>query len=217
MTTKHNFHDIDDMSDFFLALKDSQLVLLENKKIKKGLDIEHLVKRNDNKTEQMFLPLTNEASYSYDALLNHLTAMIGGDMDTQTKLSITPAQVSRFGVKKTVFANFPEICASFNRDKNHVNNYLMSELGTKSSEDSNGRLLLKGKYNQKNIHKVLEKYILTYVQCGMCKSLNTEVSKNSANRLYFLECINCGCSKSVASVIKSFHATTRQDRVEARK
>jgi len=217
MTTKHNFEDIDDMSDFFLALIDSQLVLLENKKRKKGLNTENLVKIHDNKTEQSFMPLTNEASHSYETLLNHLTVMIGGDMDTQTKLSITPAQVSRFGVKKTVFANFPEICASFNRDKTHVNNYLMSELGTTTSEDAKGRLLLKGKYNQKNIHKILEKYILTYVQCSMCKSLNTEVSKNAANRLYFLECINCGCSKSVASVIKSFHATTRQDRIESRK
>ena len=216
MTTKYNFDDIDDLSDFFQELRDRQLMLLENKKIKKVLETEHKTKINDNKIEEKFMPLINKAKYSYDRLLNHLTDMIYG-IDTETKFSITPAQVSRFGVKKTVFSNFSEICAAFNRDKTHVNNYLMSELGTTTSEDAKGRLLLKGKYNQKNIHKVFEKYILTYVQCGMCKSLNTEICKNAANRLYFLECINCGSSKSVSSVIKSFHAKTREDRLEARK
>ena len=115
------------------------------------------------------------------------------------------------------FSNFLEICESFNRDKSHVNDYLIAELGTTTSEDAKGRLLIKGKYNQRNIHKVLEKYILMYVQCSMCKSLNTKINKNTANRLYFLGCMNCGSSKSVTTVNKSFHATTKQDRIEARK
>lgn len=210
MATQHNFDDIEDIKDFFLMLKDIQFAILESKleskKLKKPINQENSVQR--------FMPLENPATYSYQDLLTHLTEMLGGS--EQTKFSITPAQISRFGVKKTAFTNFVEICDSFNRDKTHVNNYLMSELGTTTSEDAKGRLLIKGKYNQKNIHKVLEKYILTYIQCSMCKSLNTQISKNMANRLYFLECMNCGSSKSVASVNKCFHATTKQDRMEAR-
>ena len=210
--TRHNFDDIDDMMDFFLALKYNQLVILESKKIRKT-SINNNPREN---TDQKFMQLENQANYSYEELLNHLIKMTGGT-DNHVKFSIMPAEVSRFGVKKTAFSNFSEICESLNRDKTHVNDYLIAELGTTTSEDGKGRLLIKGKYNQKNIHKVLEKYILMYVQCGMCKSLNTRISKNPANRLYFLECINCGSSKSVASVNKGFHATTKQDRTEARK
>ena len=210
--TRHNFDDIDDMMDFFLALKYNQLVILESKKIRKT-SINNNPREN---TDQKFMQLENQANYSYEELLNHLIKLTGGT-DNHVKFSIMPAEVSRFGVKKTAFSNFSEICESLNRDKTHVNDYLIAELGTTTSEDGKGRLLIKGKYNQKNIHKVLEKYILMYVQCGMCKSLNTRISKNPANRLYFLECINCGSSKSVASVNKGFHATTKQDRTEARK
>lgn len=210
--TEHNFDDIDDMIDFFLTLKYNQLVILESKQIRKT-SINNNPREN---TDQKFMQLENQANYSYEELLNHLIKMTGGT-DTHVKFSIMPAEVSRFGVKKTAFSNFSEICDSLNRDKTHVNDYLIAELGTTTSEDGKGRLLIKGKYNQKNIHKVLEKYILMYVQCGMCKSLDTRISKNPANRLYFLECINCGSSKSVASVNKGFHATTKQDRTEARK
>ena len=211
--TEHNFDDIDDMMDFFLALKYNQLVILESKKIRKPSINTNSLREN---TDQKFMQLENQANYSYEELLNHLIKMTGGT-DNHVKFSIMPAEVSRFGVKKTAFSNFSEICESLNRDKTHVNDYLIAELGTTTSEDGKGRLLIKGKYNQKNIHKVLEKYILMYVQCGMCKSLNTSIHKNPANRLYFLECINCGSSKSVASVNKGFHATTKQDRTEARK
>ena len=213
MATKHNFDDIDEIMDFFLILKDNQLAILENKIQSKTRKTN--IKQMDENSTQKFMPVENKATYSYEYLLTHLTEMIGG-ADTHTKFSIMPAQISRFGAKKTAFSNFPEICDSFNRDKTHVNNFLMAELGTTTSEDAKGRLLIKGKYNQKNIHKVLEKYILTYVQCSMCKSLNTQISKNAMNRLYFLECMNCGSSKSVASVNKGFHATTKQDRSEAR-
>jgi len=210
--TQHNFDDIDDMMDFFLTLKYNQLAILESKKIRKTS-----IKQMDHEnTDQKFMQLENRANYSYEELLNHLIKMTGGT-DNHVKFSIMPAEVSRFGVKKTAFSNFSKICEYLNRDKTHVNDYLIAELGTTTSEDGKGRLLIKGKYNQKNIHKVLEKYILMYVQCSMCKSLNTRISKNPANRLYFLECINCGSSKSVASVNKGFHATTKQDRTEARK
>lgn len=220
MATEHNFDDIDDTMDFFLALIDKQLAMLESKKTeskKTGSDKTEKtgIKYTMDESVQKFMPLENEANYSYHDLLNHLTKMIGS-VDNHAKFSIMPAQISRFGAKKTAFSNFSEICKSFNRDKTHVNDYLMAELGTTTSEDAKGRLLIKGKYNQKNIHKVLEKYILMYVQCSMCKSLNTTIIRNTANRLYFLECMQCGSSKSVVSVNKSFHATTKQDRTEAR-
>jgi translation initiation factor 2 subunit 2 len=207
---EHNFDDIDDIIDFFLDLTEKQLAIKQTKP-KKNQAI--------HKSElaiQMSMPLENIAKYSYDDLLGHLMEMMGS-VDSHIKFSIMPAQISRFGAKKTVFSNFLEICESLKRDKNHINDYLMAELGTATSEDAQGRLLIKGKFNQKNIHKVLEKYIITYVQCSMCKSLNTKLSRNTANRLYFLECMNCGSSKSVASVNKGFHATTKQDRIESRK
>ena len=157
--TEHNFDDIDDMMDFFLTLKYNQLAILESKKIRKT-SINNNPREN---TDQKFMQLENRANYSYEELLNHLIKMTGGT-DNHVKFSIMPAEVSRFGVKKTAFSNFSEICESLNRDKTHVNDYLIAELGTTTSEDGKGRLLIKGKYNQKNIHKVLEKYILMIIK-----------------------------------------------------
>ena len=39
-------------------------------------------------------------------------------------------QVAREGTKKTVFTNFMELCKSMNRNHEHVQAYLLAELGT---------------------------------------------------------------------------------------
>lgn len=70
-----------------------------------------------------------------------------------------PPQVAREGTKKTMFSNLSDICRRMHRHPEHMIQFLYSELGTQGSVDGNGRLIMKGRYTQKQIESVLRKYI----------------------------------------------------------
>ena len=72
---------------------------------------------------------------------------------------IPPPQCMREGNKKTIFANIAEICKRMKRTDEHVTAYLFAELGTSGSVDGSRRLVIKGRFQQKQIENVLRKYI----------------------------------------------------------
>lgn len=72
---------------------------------------------------------------------------------------IPPPQCLREGNKKTIFANLPEICKRMKRTDEHVTQFLFAELGTSGSVDGSRRLVIKGRFQQKQIENVLRRYI----------------------------------------------------------
>lgn len=118
---------------------------------------------------------------------------------------IPPPQCLREGNKKTIFANIAEIAKRMKRTEEHVTQYLFSELGTSGSVDGSRRLVIKGRFQQKQIENVLRKYIIEYVTCKTCKSPNTELSKGE-NRLYFVQCNSCGSRRTVTAIKTGFSA-----------
>ena len=93
----------------------------------------------------------------------------------------------------------------------------MAELGTEGSIDGTQRLVIRGKFVPKYIESLLRKYIVEYVTCKMCRSPNTTLTRNSVNRLYILDCEDCGSNRSVTVIKAGFHAQTRADRRASRK
>lgn len=77
---------------------------------------------------------------------------------------IPPPQCLREGNKKTIFANIADICKRIKRSEEHVTQFLFSELGTSGSVDGNRRLVIKGRFQQKQIENVLRRYIGKYLQ-----------------------------------------------------
>ena len=75
------------------------------------------------------------------------------------KYTIVPPQVLREGSKKTAFANVVDICKRMRRAPDHVISFLFSELGTTGSIDGSARLIIKGRFMQKQIENVLKRYI----------------------------------------------------------
>lgn len=75
---------------------------------------------------------------------------------------IPPPQCLREGNKKTIFANIAEICRRMKRSDEHVTQFLFAELGTTGSTDGSRRLVIKGKFLQKQIESVLRHYIGRY-------------------------------------------------------
>ncbi|KAF4631306.1 hypothetical protein G7Y89_g6833 [Cudoniella acicularis] len=90
---------------------------------------------------------------------------------------IPPPQCLREGNKKTIFANIAEICKRMKRTDEHVTSYLFAELGTSGSVDGSRRLVIKGRFQQKQIENVLRRYIMEYVTCKTCRSPDTELNK----------------------------------------
>ena len=74
-------------------------------------------------------------------------------------LVLRPPQVLREGTYKTVFVNFIDECKMMHRELDHVMNFLLTELGTSGSLDGQQRLVIKGRFQQKQIENVLKRYI----------------------------------------------------------
>lgn len=102
---------------------------------------------------------------NYDPLLSRFFALLAqknpDHASTGTRsYKIPPPQCLREGNKKTIFANLPEICKRMKRADEHVTAYLFAELGTSGSTDGSRRLVIKGRFQQKQIENVLRTYII---------------------------------------------------------
>uniref|UniRef100_H2LEP3 Eukaryotic translation initiation factor 2 subunit 2 n=1 Tax=Oryzias latipes TaxID=8090 RepID=H2LEP3_ORYLA len=156
----------------------------------------------------------SERDYTYDELLNRVfnimreknPDMVAGE---KRKFVMKPPQVVRVGTKKTSFVNFTDICKLLVSGK-HKLSVIFFFFGTNSlclgSIDGNNQLVIKGRFQQKQIENVLRRYIKEYVTCHTCRSPETILQKDT--RLYFLQCETCHSRCSVASIKAGFQAVT---------
>ncbi|KAF9981451.1 hypothetical protein BGZ65_003930, partial [Modicella reniformis] len=148
--------------------------------------------------------------YTYTELLSRVFKILrqnNPDLAGEKKrYTIVPPSVMRDGNKKTVFANVADICKRMHRQPEHVIQFLFAELGTSGSIDGSQRLVIKGRFQQKQIEAVLRRYIVEYVTCKTCKSPDTLLTKE--NRLFFLQCEACGSTRSVSAIKSGFQAQT---------
>uniref|UniRef100_A0A4W5P8L3 Eukaryotic translation initiation factor 2 subunit 2 n=1 Tax=Hucho hucho TaxID=62062 RepID=A0A4W5P8L3_9TELE len=153
----------------------------------------------------------SERDYTYDELLNRVFQimreknpdMVAGE---KRKFVMKPPQVVRVGTKKSSFVNFTDICKLLHRQPKHLLAFLLAELGTSGSIDGTNQLIIKGRFQQKQIENVLRRYIKEYVTCHTCRSPDTILQKDT--RLYFLQCETCHSRCSVASIKAGFQAVT---------
>lgn len=181
---------------------------------KKKTKIDDIVTEKSEKNEEEDSPeawVAAERDYTYDELLKRVfdimreknPEMVAGE---KKRLVMKPPQVMRVGTKKTSFANFPEICKMLHRQPKHLLAFLLAELGTSGSIDGNNQLIIKGRFQSKQIENVLRRYIKEYVTCHTCRSPDTILQKDT--RLYFLQCETCRSRCSVSSIKSGFHAVT---------
>jgi translation initiation factor 2 subunit 2 len=104
-----------------------------------------------------------EGDYTYQELLTRVFTIIkqnNPDFSGDSKsYKIVPPQVLREGTKKTAFANILDIAKRMRRPPDHVIQFLFAELGTSGSIDGTQRLVIKGRFQQKQIETVLKRYI----------------------------------------------------------
>merc|ERR1712156_356165 len=188
----------------------------KKKKKKKKVNVDDLDdgdadKENEGEGDSADPWTGSDIDYLYDELLQRVFGimrdknpdMVAGE---KKKFVMRPPQVVRVGSKKTAFANFSEIAKMLHRQPKHLLAFLFAELGTSGSIDGSDQLIIKGRFQQKQIENVLRRYIKEYVTCHTCKSRETMLQKDT--RLYFLQCETCGSRCSVTSIKSGFQAVT---------
>lgn len=160
----------------------------------------------------------SDRDYTYAELLDRVFATLRANNPELTgekrRTLMKPPQVAREGTKKTVFANFAELCKAMNRPGEHVQAFLLAELGTSGNLDGQSRLIVKGRFLPKAFEGTLRRYVNEYVLCNSCKSPDSLLDRDSSSRIMFLRCQACGASRTVAPIKAGFVArTTRRPKV----
>ncbi|KAH6903220.1 translation initiation factor [Coprinopsis sp. MPI-PUGE-AT-0042] len=153
--------------------------------------------------------LGSDRDYSYQELLSRFYSSLHAAnpalaSSSRKRYTIAPPQLFREGNKKSIFANVTEICKKMHRQPEHVIQFLFAEMGTTGSVDGAGRLVIKGRFQQKQIENVLRRYLVEYVTCKTCKSPDTLLTKE--NRIFFVACESCGSRRSVNAIKSGFQA-----------
>lgn len=115
---------------------------------------------------QLFHPYPLLIMLSYQLLHRFYASLHASNPSLLTsagkRYTIAPPSIHREGNKKSIFANVTDICKRMHRQPEHVIQFLFSEMGTTGSVDGAGRLVIKGRFQQKQVENVLRRYIGVY-------------------------------------------------------
>ena len=71
----------------------------------------------------------------------------------------------------------------------HVYEFIKSELCTEININSDKHLIIRNRYNSRNIQNVLQNYVKLFIVCPNCHKTNSYLLKK--DRLIFRHCLNC--------------------------
>lgn len=172
-------------------------------------------KKKNKKTKQLIEEKGEcDSPYTYKELLDRLYGLLkehGHDIsERNTKITIPAPKLGYEGSRKTVCVNFGSICEVLSRDRRHVMDFVIAEIASDCSIDGKGRLVMKGKINQKDFEVLLRHYIRQYVQCWQCGSHATYIAK--IEKLLWVSCDTCLSKRSVKEIRQGFRAKTSKKR-----
>lgn len=99
--------------------------------------------------------------------------------------------------KITVVKNLGDLAKAVDRDTNMVSKYLIKELGTSGTHDSQ-HLVMKGQFRQPQIQDRFDAFLDEFVMCSECKRPDTKILRE--DRINFLVCEACGARRSIGSI-----------------
>lgn len=111
-----------------------------------------------------------------------------------------PKAEGHFEGKKTIITNFSQIASIFRRNPEHLQKFLLKELAA-SGQKEGDRLVLNIKVPSAKINQKIEEYAREFVICKECKKPDTELIRETHNRVTFMKCFACGARHSVRSKI----------------
>ncbi len=130
---------------------------------------------------------------SYEELLERAYSMLPEKVVSRERFEIPKVSVQKEG-SRTIVKNFGAIAKAINRSEMHLYKYIVKSLGTAGVTES-GRLILQGKFTEREVQKEVDDYVKTYVLCRECGAPDTEFVREE--RVLFVKCLACGAKHSV--------------------
>jgi len=150
-----------------------------------GLVIDNDIKINTNTNPELVYTLLLDGIYE---TLNDNNKLFGNKNVNISKPDI------KYENRKTFWYNYGKNCSQINRTTEQIKKFIEKEMAVETSVNDKLNLILRGRYNFAMIAGTYKKYIKNYVQCTTCKSIDTEIIRNSSNRLDYLKCLNPKCN-----------------------
>lgn len=161
---------------------------------------------NDNHdiiSNTQIINIDMESDKIYTTLLDEIYEIISenNQLFGNSNTNISKPEI-KYENRKTFWYNYGKNCNQLNRSTQQVKLFFEKELAVESSINDKYQLILRGKYNFNLIASTLKKYIKNYIQCSTCKTFQTEIVRNSSNRLDYLKCLNpkCNTCKAVSKI-----------------
>ena len=131
--------------------------------------------------------------YDYDTLLKRARTQLPEIGSKRERLELPRLNYARIGMRTVIF-NFKEIADALDRDPQHLLKYLTGEMATAATIQGS-RVIFQGKFSEDTFHRLMERYLETFVVCPVCKRPDTKIVKEK--RLSFLVCEACGAKSSI--------------------
>lgn len=141
----------------------------------------------------MFLLENSKMEYDYDTLLKRARTQLPEVGSKRERLELPRLNYARIGMRTVIF-NFKEIADALDRDSQHLLKYLTGEMATAATIQGS-RVIFQGKFSEDTFHRLMERYLETFVVCPVCKRPDTKIVKEK--RLSFLVCEACGAKSSI--------------------
>ena len=160
---------------------------------------QHLIDKNDNIgleiEDDVKINTKTDPNLVYTILLDGIfeTLTDNNQLFGNKNTNISKPEI-KYENRKSFWYNFGKNCSQVNRKMEQIKKFIEIELAVETSINDKSNLILRGKYNFAMIAGVYKKYIKNYVQCTTCKSMETEIVRNSSNRLDYLKCLNPKCN-----------------------
>ncbi len=134
---------------------------------------------------------------NYDELLGDLYANLPKkDTGNGERFECPIVEVLNQG-NKTIVKNFEAACAKLRRNSQQVAKYLFKELAVPGELQQGGRLLLHGKFRDRQVNEKINDYCKTRVLCSQCGKPDTRIESTDDRHVKVLKCEACGAVNPV--------------------
>ena len=156
--------------------------------------------KTENNMENTNINIETEPENVYKTLLDELYETINENYDLfeNNNIKLSKPDISFDITRKTVWKNFNTNCSQINRSPLQLQKFINKEFNIESRFNIANHLLIRGRYTFPMLSTSLKKYIKNFVQCSSCKSIKTEIIRDSSSRLDYIKCLNEKCNTQKA-------------------
>ncbi len=133
----------------------------------------------------------------YEEMLDRLYSRLP-EKRSKKALDLPELQIEYVG-QKAIIKNFSNVSERLNRDPRIVMRYLLKHLAKPGAINPSGQLEIFGTPSSSTISKIFMRFLMTYVRCPTCGSIDTDLVRNKG-KVWFLKCLACGAESSIEAI-----------------